>query len=345
MKGDTPSPKVNKVKPMNVTEDTLKQLRQPLPERAISWRVGQTNSDKTFGQALPYIDNRIVQNRLDEVLGASNWTNRFVEVTANNRLLAVRCILGVRIDGQWVEKEDAAQLDDSAQGSRELAIKGVYSDAMKRAAVQWGVGRYLYDYVAPWVALDSSRHLTEIPRLPEHMRPEGDNSGPRPLSAPTVPAAAPAPVAAPAAAPAPVKAAAKPEADAFVEPVSVKTASAPVPVAQPSAVSAPVEESAQPAAMPAPEHTHEVSAEPQAQAAPVESAPVSESAPSGAMPEGLTAEQKALVDDLLAKIQKLPPKMIRAYITGPKGQEKLTAAARDFLLAKVAEKEALADAS
>jgi len=169
---------------MNVTNDTLKQLREPLPERMISWRVGSTNQDKTRGQALPYIDNRIVQNRLDDVVGPSNWTNRYEEVIVDNRLLAVRCVIGVRIGDQWVEKEDAAHLDDNAQGSRELAIKGVYSDAMKRAAVQWGIGRYLYEYQAPWVVLGENKRLQEIPRLPAHMLPAGDSSDQQPGHAP-----------------------------------------------------------------------------------------------------------------------------------------------------------------
>lgn len=344
---------------MNVTNDTLKQLREPLPERMISWRVGSTNQDKTRGQALPYIDNRIVQNRLDDVVGPSNWTNRYEEVIVDNRLLAVRCVIGVRIGDQWVEKEDAAHLDDNAQGSRELAIKGVYSDAMKRAAVQWGIGRYLYEYQAPWVVLGENKRLQEIPRLPAHMLPAGDSSdqpghAPASASAEEVPAKAVA------------KPAAKQEPSAQAEPVQkpVKAAApAPAPAPAPAVANeAPAAEDKPAASVQAevlaPSHAVAAAQEAPAAAPPANETPAESKAADAAdaaaqsaqaaggdieLPADLTAEQKALVDDLLAKIQKLPPKMIRAYITGPKGQEKLTAPARDFLLAKVAQKEAQAE--
>lgn len=344
---------------MNVTNDTLKQLREPLPERMISWRVGSTNQDKTRGQALPYIDNRIVQNRLDDVVGPSNWTNRYEEVIVDNRLLAVRCVIGVRIGDQWVEKEDAAHLDDNAQGSRELAIKGVYSDAMKRAAVQWGIGRYLYEYQAPWVVLGENKRLQEIPRLPAHMLPAGDSSD-QPGHAPASASAEESPVKAAS------KPTAKPEQPAQAEPVQkpVKAAApAPAPAPAPAvAQEAPVAqdkptESVQ-AEVLAPSQAAAAAQETPAAAPPANETPAESKAADAAdaaaqsaqaavgdieLPADLTAEQKALVDDLLAKIQKLPPKMIRAYITGPKGQEKLTAPARDFLLAKVAQKEAQAE--
>jgi Rad52/22 family double-strand break repair protein len=34
------------------------------------------------------------------------------------------------------------------------AEKGALSDAFKRAAVRWGVGRYLYEIKSPWITLE-----------------------------------------------------------------------------------------------------------------------------------------------------------------------------------------------
>ncbi len=339
---------------MNVNDEILKQLREPLSEKQVSWRVGATNADKTRGQALPYIDNRIVQNRLDDVVGPSNWKNRYEEVIVDNRLLAVRCIISVKTDGEWVDKEDAAHLDESSTSSnaRELAGKGVYSDAMKRAAVQWGIGRYLYDYAAPWVALDEKGRLGEIPRLPAHMLPaaEAKNAAaPSPAKAPapkTSEAPAPAQATKPVAAPAPKTAEA---------PAAPAPAPAPVDAPAPVEAPAPSAQSAQASVLqPGAEHdradalvdaavarTSNVTSV----AAPAADEQGSADSGSDEMPADMTAEMKALVDDLLAKIEKLPPKMIRAYITGPKGQDKLSAAARDFLLKKVSAKEAAAEAA
>ena len=52
------------------------------------------------------------------------------------------------MDGGWVAKADGA--GDTAHE----AEKGGISDAFKRAAVQWGVGRYLYRLESPWVAIE-----------------------------------------------------------------------------------------------------------------------------------------------------------------------------------------------
>lgn len=133
----------------------LDDLAKPFPDSAISWRVGSTNIDKKTGQprggknaagiALAYIDARDVQNRLDAVCGVANWSDKYVE-TEKGRII---CTLSIRIDGEWIAKSDGA--GDSDVESE----KGAISDALKRAAVKWGVGRYLYDMESPWVELDA----------------------------------------------------------------------------------------------------------------------------------------------------------------------------------------------
>lgn len=122
----------------------INELRKPFPPAAVSWRVGSTNGDKTKGMALAYIDARDVQDRFDEVCGPENWQCRF-PLSDGKRVI---CEIGVRIDGEWIWKADGAG-DTDVEGE-----KGAISDAFKRAAVKWGVGRYLYDLPAPWVALE-----------------------------------------------------------------------------------------------------------------------------------------------------------------------------------------------
>lgn len=132
----------------------LDALAAPFPDSAISWRVGSTNIDRQTGKprgdkpasgiALAYIDARDVQNRLDTVCGVANWSDKYVE-TEKGRII---CTLAIRIDGEWIAKSDGA--GDSDVESE----KGAISDALKRAAVKWGIGRYLYDMESPWVALE-----------------------------------------------------------------------------------------------------------------------------------------------------------------------------------------------
>lgn len=49
---------------------------------------------------------------------------------------------------EWLEKTDGAENTDYEP------VKGGLSDAMKRAASQWGIGRYLYKLGTPWVDVE-----------------------------------------------------------------------------------------------------------------------------------------------------------------------------------------------
>jgi hypothetical protein len=104
--------------------------------------------------------------RLDEVIGMENWKDCYAE-TASGRLI---CTLKVRIDGEWIGKTDGAG-DTNVEGE-----KGAISDAFKRAAVKWGIGRYLYYLPAKWVEIDQYRKIKNPPQLPKWALPK-DISG------------------------------------------------------------------------------------------------------------------------------------------------------------------------
>jgi len=123
--------------------DIWDALRAPFPPNVVSWRVGATNQEKTKGLALAYIDARDVMERLDTVVGPENWENRYPH--AGQKTV---CEIGIKIDGAWIYKADGAGDTDTE------AEKGALSDAFKRAAVRWGIGRYLYDVDSPWVELE-----------------------------------------------------------------------------------------------------------------------------------------------------------------------------------------------
>ena len=114
------------------------------PFANVSWRVSRTSAKKnqqgtypanTKAQFLAYIDARDVMDRLDEVVGASNWQNT-MEIMPNG---SMKCKLSIKFGDEWVSKEDGA-------GTRQIETeKSAYSDALKRSAVLWGIGRYLYN--------------------------------------------------------------------------------------------------------------------------------------------------------------------------------------------------------
>ena len=90
-----------------------------------TWRKGYKG-----GKDLVYIDARDVMNRLDEVFGVAGWQAHYDSV--GGRMI---CKLGCKIDGNWITKSDGAG-DTDIEGD-----KGGISDARKRAAVLWGIGR------------------------------------------------------------------------------------------------------------------------------------------------------------------------------------------------------------
>jgi hypothetical protein len=122
-------------------------LAAPFPRDAISWRAQSLTGAGDKAMALAYIDARDVMRRLDEVCGPFNWSDSYHETPTGTSVctIAIRC----PVDGAWVSKSDGAGATDVE------AEKGRLSDAFKRAAVKWGIGRYLYDMPAPWVPCDT----------------------------------------------------------------------------------------------------------------------------------------------------------------------------------------------
>ena len=153
-------------------------LERPFPVNRIHWRVGATNGDKSSGIALAYIDARDVMMRLDEAVGFENWQVRYTH--ADRIIIAEIGIstnkLSTHPQGHWIWR---------ANGAGETAVegeKGGASDAFKRAAVMWGIGRYLYSLPNIWVPVqqrgksvilpdESKKQLIE--RLPKWATPEG----------------------------------------------------------------------------------------------------------------------------------------------------------------------------
>lgn len=142
-----------------VADTLLKQLKNPFDPKFVKWRVGATNKEKTKGIALAYIDSREVMKRLDEVCGVENWRDRYVPV--NEGFI---CEIDIKIGEEWITRSNAAGY------TKVEPIKGGASDAFKRAASTWGVGRYLYYMPSVWVdikAAGNSYVLAEIPELPD----------------------------------------------------------------------------------------------------------------------------------------------------------------------------------
>lgn len=128
--------------------DTLHaDLSAPFISSLIDWRIGSTTGDKSKGMALAYIDARTVMERLDSVCGPDGWQCNYTPGVGGS----IICNIGVRFpSGEWIWKADGAGATD-VEGD-----KGALSDAFKRSAVRFGVGRYLYDMRSPWVEIEAA---------------------------------------------------------------------------------------------------------------------------------------------------------------------------------------------
>ena len=151
----------------------LQHLQEPFSADKVHWRIGSTTQAKDKGMALAYIDARDVMERLDEVCGPENWQCRYPHAT--NKTC---CDIAIKINDEWVWKSNGAG-DTDVEGD-----KGAFSDAFKRAAVLWGIGRYLYDLGNVWVAIEARGrsfviNQSEIPKLQQTLpKPKaGKNNG------------------------------------------------------------------------------------------------------------------------------------------------------------------------
>lgn len=147
-----------------MTKEQTEALEYPFTVNEIEWRVIRTNREKTKGQVAAFIDSRAIQNRLDAVLGCDNWQNRFFTVMGkDNSGTAHICELSIYYGerNEWISKSNGA-------GSTDIEpIKGGLSNAFKRAASMWGIGRYLYNLKNIWVPLKDGKYIPdeEMPKL------------------------------------------------------------------------------------------------------------------------------------------------------------------------------------
>ncbi len=161
----------------------FEKLKEPFPETDIEWRLqscGEKNG-KLWGKALAYITSRAVQERLDEVCGPDNW-----QVSIHKEGDAYLSTLSIRVkheDGsiEWLSRTDGADATDIEP------VKGGISGAIKRSAVLFGIGRYLYTLKDNWAIIDENGKFSgktkegkyfkwNPPKLPPEALPKDDSS-------------------------------------------------------------------------------------------------------------------------------------------------------------------------
>jgi hypothetical protein len=131
-------------------------LSTPFPEGDIRYRAGTTNRDKTKAQALPYVDPRAYEDRLNAIVPGS-WEVTF-EPWGEHRIICRLTIHGVT-------RSSTGEATDSPDG---IAGTSAEAQAFKRACAKFGLGRHLYALTPRWTDYDAAnRALVETPKAPE----------------------------------------------------------------------------------------------------------------------------------------------------------------------------------
>lgn len=140
-------------------------LSAPFEPKEIKFKPQMVKNNRAL--AMAYIDARLIQDRLDEVVGVENWEDAYKILTDGS----VMCRLRVKLGDRWITKCDVGSPSEQPDSGDRL--KAAFSDALKRAAVKFGVGRYLYRLSAQWVDYDAvKKQLTQLPQLPAFALPK-----------------------------------------------------------------------------------------------------------------------------------------------------------------------------
>ncbi len=135
------------------------KLAEPFSADEIKWKPAVVSGNRAL--ALAYVDARVIQDRLDEVMGVTGWQDDY-EVLQDGSVL---CRLRLKIESEWLTKVDVGGPSEQPDGGDRL--KAAFSDALKRAATKWGIGRFLYRLPQQWVDYDSQkRQFSKRPTLP-----------------------------------------------------------------------------------------------------------------------------------------------------------------------------------
>ena len=134
-----------------------KALLAPFELGWVKFKPGKVSGSRAL--ALAYIDSRLIMDRLDEVVHIDGWKDEYTVYPSG----AVECRLSLKLAGEWVTKADVG--GQSEQPDEDDRMKAAYSDALKRAAVKFGIGRFLYRATNAWHDYDPVKKQFAYPLM------------------------------------------------------------------------------------------------------------------------------------------------------------------------------------
>jgi Rad52/22 family double-strand break repair protein len=161
----TPSPSRRR----SEVDSLMQALAAPFDPSAVRFKPAVVSGNRAL--ALAYVDARVIQDRLDQVLGVDGWQDNYECLPDGS----VVCRLQLRLGDEWITKVDVGGPSEQPDGGDRM--KAAFSDALKRAAVKFGIGRYLYRLPIQWLDYDPQRRqFVRTPTLPAWALPAKEAS-------------------------------------------------------------------------------------------------------------------------------------------------------------------------
>ena len=88
------------------------ELARPFAPEDLEWRIQVTTQDKNKGLAVPYVTNRAIQDRLNDVLGPENWRNDYKPWHKGDKKESQLCGISIYLEDrkEWLTKWDGGAL-------------------------------------------------------------------------------------------------------------------------------------------------------------------------------------------------------------------------------------------
>lgn len=156
---------------MTESERIAEALAEPFDPQDVKFKPQRVKGNEAM--VVAYVDARAVQNRLDTVLGVIGWQDSY-ELLPDG---SVKCELAINFGTEqmpnWIKKSDVGGQSEQPDGGDRM--KSAFSDALKRAAVKFGCGRFLYTLGFVWWPYDPvKKELIDADKLRATLpRPKG----------------------------------------------------------------------------------------------------------------------------------------------------------------------------
>jgi hypothetical protein len=152
-------------------------LRDPFESEAVEWKVIESKlyDGKPYVYVAPFVDARAIMERLDLVVGPGNWMTDVK--AAPNSLDGVIYGLSLRVNGEWVTKYDGADIMPTASVRQADRTKSALTMGLRRAAMVWGIGRYLWALPKHQKALTNESRSDRFPNY-HAIKPPRGQTGP-----------------------------------------------------------------------------------------------------------------------------------------------------------------------